>query len=451
MEAQGATSAPFSGGLYRAIWRWHFYAGLLVLPFLSWLAITGGLYLYKPELERLIYPRLVAVEPAAAPLPLSTILERVRRETGGTVTEVDRPARPDQSWRMLVTTAEGAAKTAWVDPYRGTVLGLTRKGGVLQTVRDLHSLIITGPVGNALIEAVGGWAILLVVTGVYLWWPRGGSPALRVRGSPRRRLFWRDLHASVGIVASAVVLFLATTGMPWTAVWGDALRGAIATNGLGRPEPPKVAASAMPGHAGHSGHDVAETLPWSLQEARMPHGSHGDIGVDRATALATAHGMAAPWVLSLPGAPGEPYLFSKAIRRAEDGRALYLDAGSGRVLQDARFPSFGTGAQLVEWGIATHKGEQYGEPNRLLMLFGCIAVVLLSITAAMMWWKRRAPGTVGAPQRDLDSRRARAVLGMMLVAGIVFPLTGVTMLVARACEWIVGRRGARALVERPVF
>ena len=33
----------FAGAkLYRAVWRWHFYAGLYVIPFLLMLAITGG-------------------------------------------------------------------------------------------------------------------------------------------------------------------------------------------------------------------------------------------------------------------------------------------------------------------------------------------------------------------------------------------------------------------------
>jgi len=33
--------AAASSKLYRAIWRWHFYAGLFVVPFLMMLAITG--------------------------------------------------------------------------------------------------------------------------------------------------------------------------------------------------------------------------------------------------------------------------------------------------------------------------------------------------------------------------------------------------------------------------
>ncbi|MGX1801745.1 PepSY domain-containing protein, partial [Brevundimonas naejangsanensis] len=34
-------------GAYRAVWRWHFYAGVLVMPFLMLLTLTGGLYLFK--------------------------------------------------------------------------------------------------------------------------------------------------------------------------------------------------------------------------------------------------------------------------------------------------------------------------------------------------------------------------------------------------------------------
>ena len=33
---------PRTSGLFRAFWRWHFYASLLVLPVLLVLAVTGA-------------------------------------------------------------------------------------------------------------------------------------------------------------------------------------------------------------------------------------------------------------------------------------------------------------------------------------------------------------------------------------------------------------------------
>ncbi|MCX7082291.1 MAG: PepSY domain-containing protein, partial [Methylococcales bacterium] len=36
---------------YASVWRWHFYAGLFCIPFAIWLATTGGIYLFKPQVE----------------------------------------------------------------------------------------------------------------------------------------------------------------------------------------------------------------------------------------------------------------------------------------------------------------------------------------------------------------------------------------------------------------
>lgn len=37
---------------YRTVWRWHFYAGLLVLPLVILLSLSGALFLFKPQVER---------------------------------------------------------------------------------------------------------------------------------------------------------------------------------------------------------------------------------------------------------------------------------------------------------------------------------------------------------------------------------------------------------------
>jgi uncharacterized iron-regulated membrane protein len=39
------------GSLYRMLWRWHFYAGLICIPFVIWLAVTGSIYLFRPQID----------------------------------------------------------------------------------------------------------------------------------------------------------------------------------------------------------------------------------------------------------------------------------------------------------------------------------------------------------------------------------------------------------------
>lgn len=38
---------------YALAWRWHFYAGLFVAPFMILLALTGIVYLFKPQLDEI--------------------------------------------------------------------------------------------------------------------------------------------------------------------------------------------------------------------------------------------------------------------------------------------------------------------------------------------------------------------------------------------------------------
>ncbi len=64
--------------LYRAVWRWHFYAGLLVLPLLIWLAVTGALYVYHDAIDQRVHADLLTVpvpaSPSAEPAPHSAVL-----------------------------------------------------------------------------------------------------------------------------------------------------------------------------------------------------------------------------------------------------------------------------------------------------------------------------------------------------------------------------------------
>ncbi|MGO8189814.1 PepSY domain-containing protein, partial [Rhizobium leguminosarum] len=50
--AEPAEDSADGVSLYRAIWRWHFFAGLLVVPFLLNLAVTGSLYLFRQGSDR---------------------------------------------------------------------------------------------------------------------------------------------------------------------------------------------------------------------------------------------------------------------------------------------------------------------------------------------------------------------------------------------------------------
>lgn len=221
-------TAVSSGEVYRAFWRWHFYAGLLVLPVLMLMALTGGVYLFKDDIEGAIYRPLMTVAPRTSSTSPETWIKAAENKFGGRVAQLTPPATASQSAQLLIEISPGKTRTVFVDPHDGHVLGSVdgsllgpiSEGGVLGTFRRLHSLDF-GRAPNIVVEIVAGWAIVLIATGVFLWWPRGQDGGVTtIRGKPHRRLFWRDLHAVTGIFAGGLILFLAVTGMPWSAIWG---------------------------------------------------------------------------------------------------------------------------------------------------------------------------------------------------------------------------------------
>lgn len=448
-----------ASSLYRAVWRWHFVAGLIVLPVLVMMAVTGGLYLFKPELDHLAYRRLEDVPARAAPFaPPSQVIAEVERATPGKVLQFTPATERDRALRLMVRAENGKALTAFADPYDGHLIGTTPYGGVMQIVRKVHSLQKFGFWASCLVEITAGWAIVMASTGLVLWWPRGRKGGVvSVRGTPGRRLFWRDLHAVTGAFSAAVILFLAVTGMPWSMVWGDHVqRWATQANLYMPPPPAKVTPAWMltmdmpPARpAAAAPMDQAKPdRPWALEKAPTPMsmpmpGMEGmtGIGIDAAVARFKEARLPTPFSVTLPQGPDGAYVADYRPDRVEDSRTVYLDQYSGKVLGDVGFRQWGAAAKAIEWGIAVHQGEEYGAANRYLMLAGCIAVVLLAVSAVIMWWKRRPQGGFGVPPAPSDRRAAAGVLAAVAVVGVIYPLVGATLLAALLVDTLVTRIG----------
>lgn len=431
-----------TNAVYRAFWRWHFYAGLLVMPVLMLMALTGGLYLFKDEIEQIQHRSLMEVAASATSTAPQTWSDAALAAAPGRVAQVTPPADATHSARV-VTEQSGSRTVVFVNPHDAQILGTIPEDGLMAFVKRLHSLDIAGPVFNLLVEVVAGWAIVMVATGIVLWWPRGnGGGVVTVRATPAKRVFWRDMHAVTGIFSGLVIVFLAATGMPWSAVWGKEVRKFTTEAGWGRPA---VATSAVasghdPSHAGHA--PDASTLPWALQETVVhnQHMGHGAaLSVNNAVEKFDAAGLSRPYTIAIPADAGKAWTASSMPEQVEQMRTVYLDGSNGAVIADVGYGQFGPAAKAIEWGISVHQGKQYGLGNKLIMLAGCIAIWLLGISALTMWWKRRPKGRLAAPPRPATRGAYIALLAVVVPLGIIYPLVGVSLIVALAIDLAVQR------------
>ncbi|MBE3637590.1 PepSY-associated TM helix domain-containing protein [Mangrovicoccus algicola] len=426
-------------GLYRAVWRWHFVAGLLVLPFLILLAVTGAIYLFKDEINDAAYRHLHFVAPqAAAPLPASALSAAALEAHPGTLRAYLPAAAPDRSARIRIRDAEGVTDTVYVDPYDATVLGSLWDAGfagspAMHVVRKLHSLEYVGWFGNRLVELAAGWMILLVGTGIYLWWPRGRNVGVLTLRRRKGRGFWRDLHAVGGLYLGGFIVFLAVTGLPWSGVFGKQFYDLSYRLGLGMPD---GYWSAYP-VSDQTLADVADKAPWIAERQPVPQSrSHEGVpaGIDRIVEIVEARGIHPGYALAMPSGPAGVFTASAYPEDIDGERVIHLDQYSGEVLYDAGLADLGWFGRMAERGISIHMGQEWGRANQVVLLLACLGMIAMAIAAARMWWLRRPAGGIGAPALPADLRLPRGLLVIALVAGVLLPLVGLSMLVIAAVE-----------------
>ncbi|MGE4247893.1 MAG: PepSY-associated TM helix domain-containing protein [Parvibaculaceae bacterium] len=451
LPREAVVPSPSQALLYRAIWRWHFYAGLLVLPFLVSLAVTGSLYLFKDEINAIVYARELYVAPSEAPtLPPSEIVKRAQAAFPGAPFRYAPPEAADRSTEVGIESETQGRLSVFVDPYTGEVTGSFADAGsartpLMEIVKKIHSLDYFGWLPNRIIEIVAGWTLILVITGFYLWWPRGQTGGvMSVRATPQARLFWRDLHAVTGAVVGAVIFFLAITGLPWSGVWGATLNKYADQYGFGYPAQFWAEVPKSDEHAGH----VMTQTSWSLENTPMPE-SHmaagAPIGLDKAVAIVDGLGIRKGYLIDLPRDGAGVYSASIFPDQVRDERVIHLDQYTGKPLFDGGFTELGAVGKAIEFGISVHQGQEFGRINQFVMLGACLAIILMAVAAVVMWWKRRPKGALGAPNYPEDYRVPRAILVIACATGIVFPLVGLTLLLALVADLILpGRRKDQA-------
>ena len=421
------------GSLYRMLWRWHFYAGLICIPFVIWLAVTGSDYLFRPQIDAWIDRDIVALERAGQPATQEAIVAAATKAVpGSTFAGIMLAEEPDQAARVLVSD-HGARTRVYVHPDTLAILKTVDEGGTWDRwVFKLHGELMMGNAGSIIVELAASWAIVMVVTGLYLWWPRnakglGGVLYPRLGQGPKR--FWRDLHAVVGVWVSAFALFLLVSGMPWSLVWGNGFKMVRDITGTA-PISQDWTTSSADEHAEHDGHDMAAT----------DHSAHGGASIDSIVANARALDLAPPVILT-PPTKTSPLWWAKSNAQNRPQREdVALSAMTGEVARRDTFGGKHIIDQIVGVAIAAHEGQLFAPLNQVLGVLTALGLITLCVSAFVMWRRRAPEGVLGAPPPIPDARIGAGLAVIIAIAAVLLPVLGASLVVLAVLERLILRR-----------
>ncbi|WP_250890383.1 PepSY domain-containing protein [Sphingobium nicotianae] len=92
--------------VYRTIWRWHFYAGLFVIPFILLLALTGAAYLFKPQVERWEEAPFRSARVDRVVVPSAQVTAALAAFPGSSLVSYRLPERPGDAAMIHVALAD---------------------------------------------------------------------------------------------------------------------------------------------------------------------------------------------------------------------------------------------------------------------------------------------------------------------------------------------------------
>lgn len=451
------------------LWRIHAWAALIASPFALAAALSGMLYVFTPQLEAMLHGHLDKVVPmgAARPLDASVQLARHAAPEGWALHSVLPPLRAEDSVKVAFMPAarnmrnehagHGAtpaspaflrpsfgvpvsALVVYVNPYSespeaaGTLHHSAVLGSLMQSkrfsnwARKLHSTYLVDG-WRWVIELAASWLLVMLISGVFLWWPQ--RQELSQDNAPAAgRARWQRWHAWTGVTLSLMSAVILVTGLTWSKHAGEQIRWARDALGQQSPRIPgqlrsSPALDAKPMLGWQAAWDAARAIqPQSTTQVAMqlmpPRAEDGPGGFWRANHLERS-----------PGETGAP------TRRF----ALLLDAYSGQALYFSGWEAQTAFGKATAIGIPFHRGE-FGLWNQALLLLFGLGVVFSILSGWVMYFKRRQRGMAGLPGLLPQAWRSVSpwAWGGTALLLLALPLLALSSLVVLAIEALLWQR-----------
>lgn len=381
--APDAAPAPSGASRLRlAVRRVHLWLGLTLGLLFALLGLTGSALVFYTGIDAALHP---VVRAGAGDAPRDLRFQGDVEGLGDTldrafVTGSARFHHPGGKWTFEITRDGGAIPAryypaampghhadrlmVWFSPDGGRIVRVERWGGYLMSwLYQLHMELLAGELGLQIVGWSGIAMLVLLLSGVLAWWPRGSwrkALAFKREAAPIRRL--RDLHKLSGVWSALLLLVLVATGV--------LLALPSVTQTLLAPGTPLVPVSAA---VPAGGRPVSIGQALAAAQRALPDG--------RLVFVDVPIGGTAP-IRARYQVPGDPHARFPASY-------VYLDQVSGQVLgvHDARHGW--AGAQVNLWVRTLHDGTVGGMATRVLTVVVGLMPGMLFVTGLLHWMRRR--------------------------------------------------------------
>ncbi|PVW12396.1 PepSY-associated TM helix domain-containing protein [Marixanthomonas spongiae] len=389
------------------LWKWHVIAGLISAPFIVLLAITGGVYLFKDTYEKGRKDTIVKVVPLT-----KTFSYEEQRNVADTILGEPHTAMiispKDSLATRFISGKFGNKKSIYINPYTNTTTGkIADSDGVMYNIRKLHGELLMGTVGTLIVELIASWMVVLLITGMFVWWPVRNW---RLQGFfvPRlnmgKQVLLRDLHAIIAFWISTLLILVLAGAFPWTEVVGTNFKKVQEITNTGFPKSWMGVGIAKP-----------------LNQAIIP--------LDEIVAKTKKLNLPGEVQLDFPKGPSGVYTVGNTYYPDLNlQQRFHYNQYSGELVLHQKWKDVGILMRGRMWLMAFHQG-QFGAWNWWLMLIIAIFLALSSAAAILSYFSKKPKNKWIVPKVPKNFNASQGVIVIIVLLGLLFPLFGISALV----------------------
>ena len=366
------SSEHAQNGIGRRRWLFlHRWLGIVLGAYFLIIGVTGSLLVFGREIDRALNPGLLTLPKQGEYRPLSAVVQAFRsRYPDAPMTYVNYPVPPDGVFNIRSGPNQASQLYAYVNPYTGEIIGdRTRIGSLYGFLCYLHFYLLFGQTGWTLNGYGALLVTMLILVGVWLWWPRPragvwkGRFLVRSTAGKSRLLF--DLHNAAGVYPILFSLIFTVTAIFFAF-----------------PDPSRRVLDAM---FGSSPNPVFDLRP-APGAAPLP--------LDQLVAAADAAIEGRILRVSFPQRRSDPLLVRKEWddwNQTRNHAMVAVDPYTGHILEvyDSRRHE-SAGRLILQWAYPLHFGLWGGLATRVLYVFLGLLPVVSFATGFWRWRLRKA-------------------------------------------------------------
>jgi len=372
-----------SRSLFYRISAWlHLWMGLVTGLIMFIVCVTACIWVFNGEITRLLEPETVIAHQDKPVLPPSKIKEiaaaRFPGKKAGYVTY-------QQGTALYVSLGEGRKGNTIlrINPYTGEVISAkVNKPGET----DFFRFILNGhrflwmpvEIGRPIVNYGTLIFVIIMITGMVLWWPRKWTKAARdqsfkIRWKASFKRVNYDLHNVLGFYSLLVVLAMALTGMVYGIKWYSNGLYWVTSGGQTLPEFSRPQSDSTKAGTMYTV-DQAMDQAWGKVLAKHPEAegfyySFADSSKPKAAISITIYPTVGKYYNN------RSYAFDQHTLQQLAGNKVY----------DISYAEAPFGAKLRKANYDIHVGSILGLPGKILAFFGALIGASLPITGLIVW------------------------------------------------------------------